>query len=150
MGDLILYGGLGFVGLCILWKIFAWIGNAGEDRKIDKANREERERSDALDAEAKAAVGNDWTAQLGYKVKKNLQRLREIHAKDHPELYYRDEQGLLQDKAAKKKEEAKLKQLKTHAFKCKGCGAPLPMVAGSTRAVCVYCSTGNILVEEKA
>lgn len=150
MVDVILYGIVGFACLFVLCKILAWFADAGETSKIDKANRKERERHEALDAEAEAAVGPDWTAQLGYKVKKNLQRLREMHSKEHPELYYRDEKGLLQEVAAKKKEEVKLKVLKTHAFKCKGCGAPLPIVAGATRAVCVYCSTGNILVEEKA
>lgn len=141
--NLLIVAFLAFMGLCIVLKIISWVCTGISDwlwmRKTKKENEAIQAKRNELDEEAKRVCGNDWAAQLHYKVKKSLYTLREIRAKDHPEEFYRDKHGLLQE-IKKPKKENKI-ELKTKGFKCPSCGAPLGSVNEHMRGACVYCGT---------
>ena len=131
------------MGLCVILKIISWVCTGISDwlwvRKVNKENVETAARRKSLDDEAKQHCGDDWIAQMNYKVKKSLFTLREIRAKDHPEEFYRDDKGFLQE--IKKPEKENKIELKTKAFKCSNCGAPLGSVNERMQGTCVYCGT---------
>lgn len=132
-----------FCGLWLTLKIISWMFTGISDwlwlRKVNKENVATQTHKNALDEEAKQHCGDDWIAQMQYKVKKSLYTLREIRAKDYPEEFYRDEKGFLQLVNPPETEE-KIK-LKTKDFKCPSCGAPIGSVNDKMRGTCCYCST---------
>ena len=129
--------------LGLVLKIISWVCTGISDwlwmRKVKKENEAVQKLRNELDEEAKRVCGDDWGAQLKYKINKSLYTLREIRAKEHPEEFYRDGNGLLQDKKKPKKEN-KI-ELKTKDFKCPSCGAPLGAVNDEMRGTCIYCGT---------
>ncbi len=145
MENLIIYG---IIGCIFLWPIMVIIGwffkiigailDFFINRKSRREQREKQARSDALDAEVKRVCGNNWVAQMGYRVKKSLYAMREIQNKTNPERFYRDENGLLQE--IKEEEEEKKIELKVQDFKCPNCGAPLTSITEKMTAVCSYCN----------
>lgn len=130
-------------GICLVLKIISWVCTGISDwlwmRKVNKKNAESTARRKSLDEEARQHCGDDWIAQMQYKVKKSLFTLREIRAKDHPEEFYRDDKGFLQLVNPPETEE-KI-NLKTKDFKCPSCGAPIGSVTDKMRGICAYCST---------
>ena len=141
--NLLIIAFIAFTALGIVLKIISWvctgISNRIWMRKVKKENEAVQVKRNELDEEAKRVCGDDWVAQLNYKVKKSLNNLRESRAKDHPEEFYRDGNGLLQEIKRPKKEN-KIK-LKTKGFKCPSCGAPLTSVTENMKGICAYCST---------
>ena len=141
--NLLIIALIAFVAFGIILKIISWVCTGISDwlwmRKVKKENEAIQTKRNELDEEAKRVCGDDWTAQLHYKVKKSLYKLREIRAKDHPEEFYRDDNGLLQE-IKKPKKENKI-ELKTKGFKCPSCGAPIGSVTENMRGFCGYCGT---------
>jgi hypothetical protein len=141
--NLLIIGFIVFVALGIVLKSISWVCTGISDwlwmRKVKKENKAVQARRDALDEEAKRVCGDNWMDQMQYKVKKSLYTLREIRAKDHPEEFYRDKHGLLQEKNKPKKEN-KI-ELKTKGFKCPSCGAPIGTINDEMRGSCNYCGT---------
>ena len=137
--NLLIVAFLGFMGLCLIIKIISGISDWLWVRKVQKENARVQAQRNALDEEAKQHCGDDWIAQMNYKVKKSLYTLREIRAKDHPEEFYRDKDGLLQPVNPPETEEKMT--LKTKGFKCPSCGAPIGSVTDRMRGICAYCST---------
>ena len=145
MENVIIYGIIGCIFLWPIMVIIGWvfkiIGAIIEFFINIKPRREQKERqarSAAYDAEVKRVCGNDWIAQMNYRVKKSLYEMREIRNKTHPEEFYRDENGLLQEIKEEKKE--KKIELKIQDFKCPNCGAPLDSITEKMTATCRYCN----------